>query len=471
MGIVCKRPFQEKRLIDIFTTEMIYNNIKKRLSTLDGRTLTVAKNSVATAVMKAGVLVCSLIMVPITLDYLDTEKYGVWMAMTSVLYWFAFFDIGLGNGMRNYMAEALSAGDKEKARSYFSTAMFILTGLAIIIAVIIIPLIQVLDINTILNTRSISNKELAIIISMAIFFTLIQFVTKNIGMVYIAMQKYAINDLIIFIGNILSVITVYILTKTTESNLAYVVAVFTGIPALAFLISAIPLLHKHPYLMPKFSSINTDIAKRVVSKGLGFFIIQITSCLIVFGSANVFISHYCGPEQVTIYNICFKLFNLLTVAYTIVLSPLWNAYTDAVVKNDYTWISRTYKRSIQILGISIIAGLLLLSISGFFFEKWVGNSVTIPFEISVCVLLYVCSFNFANCAAYLLNGFNKIKVQIILSIILTIIDLVAITSVTNKYGIIGIILSMATVSIIEGCVYAYQAKLLITKKAYGIWNK
>lgn len=450
---------------------MVYRKIRNRLSALDGRTLTVVKNSAATAVMKAGVLACSLIMVPITLDYLDAENYGIWMAMTSVLYWFAFFDVGLGNGMRNYMAEALSAGDKEKARSYFSTAMFILTGLAIVIAMVVMPLIQILDINIILNTESIDNKILAMIISMAVFFTLIQFVAKNIGMAYIAMQRYLVNDLIIFIGSILSVIAVYILARTTEGNLAYVVAVFTGIPAFAFLGAAIPLFRKYPYLKPKFNCINTDIVKNIVGKGLGFFVIQITSCLVVFGSANIFISHYCGPEQVTIYNISFKLFNLLTVAYTIILSPLWNAYTDAIVKNDYGWIGRTYKRSMEILGLSVIAGLILLLVSGIFFKKWIGDTVTIPFEVSVCVLLYVCSFNFANCSAYLLNGFNKIRLQIFLSVVMTVLYLVAISYVTGQYGVVGITLSMAAVSLIEGCVYAYQARQLIAQKAVGIWNQ
>ncbi len=74
--------------------------------------------------MKVAALACSLVMVPITIDYLNAENYGIWMAMTSILYWFAFFDVGLGNGMRNYLAEALSLGDYEKARSYFSTAYF-----------------------------------------------------------------------------------------------------------------------------------------------------------------------------------------------------------------------------------------------------------------------------------------------------------------------------------------------------------
>lgn len=450
---------------------MIGNIIKNKWSSLDGRTLTVVKNSTVTAIMKAGTLVCSLIMVPVTLDYLDPENYGIWMAMTSVLYWFAFFDIGLGNGMRNYMAEAISAGNKEKAGEYFSTAIFILTGLAIVIAIVVMPLIQVLDINTILNTRSIDSKRLSMIISIAVFFTLIQFVVKNIGMAYIAMQRYMVNDLIIFTGSILSIIAVYILTRTTKSNLAYVVVIFTGIPVLAFLGAAIPLFRKHPYLKPKFFSVNTYVARRIIGKGLGFFIIQITSCLVVFGSANVLISHYCGPEQVTIYNICFKMFNLLTVAYTIILSPLWNAYTDAIVKNDYDWINHTYKRSMYLLGLCIIAGILLLAVSDIFFKQWVGDMITIPFEVSVCVLLYVSSFNFANCSAYLLNGFNKIRIQIIMSVVMTILYIVAILFVAGQYGIIGITISMSAVYIIEGCVYAYQAKLLINKKAIGVWNK
>lgn len=450
---------------------MIYRKIKTKMSEYDKRTLNVIRNSIATAVLKAGILACSLIMVPITLDYLNPENYGIWMAMTSILYWFAFFDVGLGNGMRNYMAEALSKGDKDKANSYFSTAIFILTVLAIAIAIVVMPLIQVFDISTILNTKSVDNNGLTNIISIAVFFTLIQFVAKNIGMAYIAMQRYMVNDLIIIVGNIISLISVYILAKTTEGNLAYIVVVFTGIPALAFLGAAIPLFRKHPYLIPQYRCINIGIIKEIVSKGLGFFVIQITSCLLVFGSANIIISHYCGPEQVTIYNISFKLFNLLTVAYTIILSPLWNAYTDAIVKNDYDWIKRTYKKTMKMLALSIIVGLILLAASGAFFKQWIGNSVTIPFEVSVCVLLYVCSFNFANCSAYLLNGLNKIRVQIVLSIVMTTIYLVVIYFIKGQYGIIGITLSMAAIYIIKGCVYVYQAKQLIAKTAVGIWNK
>ena len=289
---------------------MIYGKIKKRLSELDGRTLTVVKNTVATAVMKASVLACSLIMVPVTLDYLNKENYGIWMAMTSVLYWFAFFDVGLGNGMRNYLSEAISLNDYARARSYFSTAIFLLSLIATVMGVISILSVFHLDLNRIFNTRTMDGMALAIVMAVAIAFTLIQFVAKNVGMVYIAMQKYAINDFIIFIGQVISLIVVYIITKTTESNLIYIVSAITGIPALTFVLASIPLIRQYPQLKPDIRSVDMASARKIVSKGLGFFIIQITSCLVIFGSANILISHYCGPEQVTVYNISYKLFNI-----------------------------------------------------------------------------------------------------------------------------------------------------------------
>lgn len=451
---------------------MLFTNIKNRFSTLDKRSAIVIKNSMATALMKVAILLCSLIMVPITLNYLNAENYGIWMAMTSILYWFAFFDVGLGNGMRNYLSEAISRQDYIKARSYFSTAIFLLAIIAVLIGILSLIIIFQLDLNHIFNTHIMSNKSLAYIMVVAISFSLIQFVAKNVGMVYIAMQRYAINDFIVFIGQLISTIIVYIITKTTESHLIYIVIAITSIPALVFILASIPLLKQHPQLKPSIKSIDFASAKKIIGKGLGFFIIQITSCLVIFGSANILISHYCGPEQVTVYNISYKLFNILIIIYTIIISPLWNAYTDASVKNDYAWIRKIFKKSIYLWAASLLLGLLMLLISGWFFKKWVGNSIDIPLGVSISILIYVCMFNFNNCVTYLINGLNKIKIQIITSILGTIIYLIAVCFfIKGTYGIYGISICMCVVYTLMSLVHLYQCNLLAKNKAHGIWNE
>lgn len=438
---------------------------------IDSRTRNVMVNAVASGAMKVCTMMCSFIIVPITIDYLNPENYGVWMAITSILYWIAFCDIGLGNGMRNYMAEAIAKGNWNAARSYFSTALIYLSAIALAIGLIAAPLIYMCDLNTLLNSQSLSSEMLINAVTVAIVFSLMQFVVKCVGMVYVALQKYAINDLITFLGSLTSVTIIYLLTKTTDGNLLYVVFAFTATPVLFFILAAIPLLNKYPELKPNFRYLNADSAKKVVYKGFGFFIIQITSCLVIFGSANVFMSHYCGPEQVTVYNIAYKLFNTLVIGYTIVMSPLWNAYTDAATKGDYAWIKKAFKRSLYMWMLTVIGGVILLLISRDLYQLWIGDNVTVTFEVSLCVLAYICAFNFNNCVTYLINGLNKIRVQTITSVVFTAIYLIAIYMIKGRFGIIGISLSMAIAYILMALIHLYQCYLFINNKATGIWNK
>ena len=60
----------------------------------------------------SGVLV-SLLLVPITLNYLGVKEYGVWITLTTIVSWFAFFDVGLGHGLRNKYAESRAHGNSE----------------------------------------------------------------------------------------------------------------------------------------------------------------------------------------------------------------------------------------------------------------------------------------------------------------------------------------------------------------------
>lgn len=113
----------------------------------------------------------------------------------------------------------------------------------------------------------------------------------------------------------------------------------------------------------------------------------------------------------------------------------------------------------------------MLALSGFFFKVWLGNSVEIPFVVSACVCAYVCMFNFNNCVTYLLNGLNKIRVQIITSLIATALYVVCVYIIKGSYGIIGISISMIIAYFLMAVVHLYQCYMLINQKAKGVWNK
>lgn len=443
------------------TTTMITNSRNKMLFL----------NILFSGFLKIVGLLTSLVIVPITINYLNNEVYGIWMTITSILYWITTFDIGLGNGMRNYLAEALATNDTKLGKKYISTTMLLLSLIALSMAIVLLYPLITINFNSFFNTNAIAGNELRMAVVIAVGFTLMNFVLKNIGMIFVAMQKYAINDLLSISGNVIALILIYILTKVTTGNLVLVVLAYTMTSCVAFLLAAIPLFWKHPELKPSLRFFDKSLGKKIVGKGFGFFVIQISSCLVIFGAANFFITQSCGPAAVTTYNIAYKFFNLLVIAYTIILAPMWNAYTDAYVKGDMQWIKATFNKALKFWVLSICGGLGMLLICNLFYKLWIGNMVNVPLSISASTLIYVCFFNLNNCATYLINGLNKIFVQIIISLAVTTLYIITVLAFGRKLGVEGIVLSMAASYAVMSVVHLYQCRKLINGKADGIWNK
>lgn len=450
---------------------MIINKGINQFISTDGRSKMLKSNILYSAILKVIGLITSLLVVTITLNYLNSELYGVWLTITSILYWFSFFDIGLGNGMRNYLTEAVSKGNYKEAQSYLSTTIIALTMIASIIAIVGFILLKLLNLNSVFNTNTISNTELQNVLFVAIGFTLILFVLKNIGYVFVALQKYALWDFINTLGNIIGLLIIFLLTKFTNGKLIYVVFAFTCTPAIIYILAAIPIFSKYPEFRPTIQSFRKDFLSTIVGKGLGFFLIQITSCLVIYGSSNLFITQFCGPESVTTYNIAYKFFNLLAIGYLVFISPMWNAYTDAYVKQDFNWIEKAFKSALKIWLFTEFAGIIMLIVSQYFYLFWVGKAVHVPFMVSLSVFLYISFFNLNNCVTYLLNGLNKIYIQIITSITATFIYLTIMFAWGKNMNIQEIVFYMSAAYGAMTAIHFYQCRKLINQKATEIWNK
>lgn len=428
-------------------------------------------NVLISAFLKVAGIACTYFLVPLTIDYLNSDIYGVWLAITNVLYYFSFFDVGLGNGMRNYLAESISTGNYERGRAYLTSTLFMLTLIALAMGAVALPLAYFADLPALMHVTAISGAELRTAMVIAISFTLVLFVVKNIGYIFVALQKYAVYDFLAVAGNALALLVIFILTRTTTGHLVYAIAAFVTIPVAVYLVAAIPIFRRYPQLRPRRSTIDFSITRPIVSKGLGFFLIQITSCVVIFGSSNFIILRLVDAESVTVFGISYKLFHAISMAYLIVLAPMWSAYTDAYVKGDFPWIRKTFRRALSIWGLTLVGGAVLLAVSPIVYSLWLGDRVSVPLTISACTLLYISAYNLNNCVTYLLNGFNKIRVQILTSVIFTIVYLAAVPLCGMRFGVEGIVLCMALSYTAMALIHLYQCRLLINEKATGIWNK
>ena len=82
----------------------------------------VKRNIVGSFAVKGINVLISLLLIPLTIGYINSKLYGVWLTLSTIVTWISFFDIGLGNGLRNRAAEAIAHGKIKYARVLVSTS-------------------------------------------------------------------------------------------------------------------------------------------------------------------------------------------------------------------------------------------------------------------------------------------------------------------------------------------------------------
>ena len=90
--------------------QQLLNSLKKG----DEKSKTLIKNIILSFGVKGLAVLVSLINLPIFMDYFeDSAILGIWFSLLSMLNWVLTFDLGIGNGLRNYLVIALEKEDND----------------------------------------------------------------------------------------------------------------------------------------------------------------------------------------------------------------------------------------------------------------------------------------------------------------------------------------------------------------------
>jgi O-antigen/teichoic acid export membrane protein len=443
----------------------------KYLTTGHPRSILVKRNMLASLFIKGFSIFISLLLVPLTIHYINPTRYGVWLTLSSIISWFSFFDIGLGNGLRNNLTEAIAKNQYELARNYVSTTyaiLFIITTVSLVLFLIVNPF---LNWTKILNTPAEMGNELSTLALIVFSFFCLQLVFQLITIVLTANQKPAISSAINLAGTTLSMIIVFILTKTTNGSLLLLGLTISAVPVIILLISSIWLYKsKYKICAPSLKHVKFVYAKKLMTLGFNFFIIQIAA-IVLFQTNNIIISQLFGPQQVTPYNIAFKYFSITTMTYAIVTTPLWSAFTDAWAKGDIQWIKKIINKMRTFWYGMTVLTIFMLFVSHFAYLLWIGDAVKIPVVLSCSMALNVIIIGWNTIYVQFINGAGKLKLQLLSGIFSTLITIPLAIYLGKIWGISGVVFSSCLLGFINTGWTYIQYNKIVNKKAFGIWNK
>lgn len=435
------------------------------------RTQIIKRNVFYSAGIKGISIIISLLLVPLTINYVSSEIYGIWLTLSSIISWLSFFDVGFGLGLRNRLTTAISLGDYQKGKILVSTTYCILLIIFVFVGIIgyyfsgIVNWCDLLSISTEYRNVLVVASRIVVVTFCA------SIVLKLIQNVFQACQMTAAAASVDTVAQLLSLVLIYVLTKTSFPSLNNLALVFCGAPIVVYLIYSLILYWgKFKEVAPSFSSVDFKYAKDLFSLGGQFFLIQII-CIILYQSVNFVISHYCGPEQVTVYNISYKYLYCALMLFNIIMAPLWSAYNDAYAKNDLEWMKSIYNRLVKVNAVVVGGIVLMICISPIVYNIWIGDSVHVPFIVSILVGSYIACQTISTMHSSILNGMGIIKVQIIQSALQGVLFVGAIILIGHNLELNAILVIMLITAIIPAVVLPVQVKLLLSNKAKGIWKK
>lgn len=437
----------------------------------NARTVKARKNVLASIALKGIDGLIYLLFVPVTLGYLKPYEYGVWLTLNSILVWIDSFDVGLGNGMRNKLAQAMAADDKEKGKIYVSTTFFmliILMGILILAGTAAEPFVNWYSV---LSTTPSEVGSLDKIVYLTFLIYCLNFIFKFIGNVYLAAQLPAVNNFFVTAGHLIALAVIYILTKTTSGSLLLVAVIYCASPLVVYVLAyPVTFLKIFPYLSPNIKFFRKKYLGDLFNIGILFFILQLSGILL-FSLANLLISHIFGPEQVTPYNIAYRYYSLVPMLMALIVAPMWSATTDAYERGEIEWIRNTMKRIRKILVMAILILVVMTVASEWVYKIWVGEEVEIGFSISFWMALYTAILIISLAYSNFLNGLGKLRLQTINTVIVALLFYPVCRILGLEYGVPGVLMGMCILNFSGLVLNIIQFHKVIEGKARGIWEK
>jgi len=391
------------------------------------------------AFVKLFSVIINLITVPLTVNYLGAERYGLWMAISSIMALMSFADLGLGNGLLNAISKANGKKNVKDAQTAVSSTFYMLFGIAGLLLIIFIAIYPFTHWEDVFNTQTeLAAKEAAPTMFVLVFTFLLNMPLGIVRRIQDGYQEGFRFQMWLILGSFISFAGL-LLCIYLETGLPWLVFAFSGGQLLATALNGIVLFaFQRKELFPRFSYFNLAVAKYLFQAGLVFFLLGFFTLLII-ASDDIILAHTLGPSAVAGYEIVKKLF-LFSMFTQYLIQPLWPAFGEALESGDYTWVRNTLKRAMKLSIISnAIISLPLLHLGKHIVNIWVGNEFIPDWSLLFGFYIYVLLNTYVGVISTFLNSSYLVKKLIYPLALTAIFSIILKIILALSIGVSGII--------------------------------
>lgn len=374
------------------------------------------KNISGAFIFKGLGMLLSFFSLPIYMDFFENKLVlGVWFTILSTSNWIFMFDIGIGNGLRNCLTRELVRGDKERIKTYISSAYIMITIIAILMMGIGSLFLGYVDWNDFFNiSESVVSKDtLNTTVRIIYVGIILQFIFKIVVYILYALQKSAVNNLIAFLTSLFQFMAVLLLPAASISeNLIRLAIVFIISSNILYVVVTIFAFRNEQIkgCGVSLKYFEKDAALKTVNIGILFLWTQVLHLLISL-TDDYLVTRFTSPKYEVYFSIYNRLFSLAGTLFTLALTPVWSAVTKAQEERDYLWIKKIYRTANRAVILGIAGEFFIILVMQFVVNIWLGDhAIKIDYAYALTFAIYGSIMLFQSVQETFAYGFGKVMV-------------------------------------------------------------
>lgn len=393
------------------------------------------KNSFFNAVGWIWISLLSIITVPIVINHIGTEQYGILALVFLLLGYFAFLDLGMGHAVVKFVSEYYAKNEIKRINKIINSILVIyiivgLTGVTLIIFFTKFYAIRLFKIPP----------EHAQVARLSFYIAAIGFLLNLIMAVFSkipeGMQRFDITAKItIIMGTLINLGNIIIVLKGGRL-LALVIVNLCGTFAGIFLYY---IYSKAIFKDLKINFIfSWDDLKKTLSFGLYTILTRLAN-VISFSLVQMIIGIILGPVSVAIYNVPDKLLSRLQMFGHQISYVVFPVVSELESLNDPNRINRIYEKvsrySFYILSAFCIS---ILSFNYSILRYWIGKDFADKgFIVLILLTIGYYLHSLSMVPSLVVYGMGKPKYNAIFSMLTAVLCISLLIPLSNMFGLKG----------------------------------
>jgi O-antigen/teichoic acid export membrane protein len=402
-------------------------------------------------------VIVAVLSVPLFLEYLGAERFGLYESITALVAWLGLTNIGLGLGLVNKLTDCHVSENRTLARGYVSSLLVAITVLVVGTALVYSIVVALVNWGAVFKT---SDPSVAGEIPWTVWVTgillLLSFYSSVPPAIYSAYQELHRNNFWDASAKLASLAGAALVAWFTDWGLVGMAVAFAGGPVLVRLLNLVTMMTiEKPWLRPSPRLFEWPLLRATAGDGIYLFVLQMAGILI-FQTDKLVIGTAIDPTSVAGYAVLGKFFLLGYGVFQMLQIPLWPACGEALRRGDTPWVKKHLALSLLTgCGMMLACGAALLIFGEPILRVWTRGEVPpVSRNLILAVTAMFVSRAFLDSFSVVLIAANRLLGQVIFFGSHAVLNVIVAILVAKPFGVEGVAWAAALTGLLTS-VWAY----------------